>query len=314
MKNEKETTFLKSTQQNYDDLQKTSKTILYDKSQRPSPLIKNPFSKDSFKNDNSQMQTDNSKIKPSKIEQLIEQKLKEKQLSSQSQNNLYKNFNASNNFANNSTSNLSRNNIENKNSFKLESIQQNKIETTAKIKTDNNVKGNIVHQHRDDTTKNNIYSGNTFLPTKKTTKNPFRKKSKPIVLETPNYDFIETSNIENPNNVAEMQTKKKNKKRFRAKLSVMLYLIVLIVCSGWTIFNAFNISSITNDISKINYSINEFNYIIKIEQLDIINNHENSIITNIIEVTSPALIEPTTIQPQTNWFDRLCSWLANLFK
>lgn len=136
------------------------------------------------------------------------------------------------------------------------------------------------------------------------------KKYQPSVMETPNYDFIEASGI----NSSDIKQKNKSKKRFRAKLSLITYSIIFLICSCWTISNAIELSNTARNISEINYHINEIQYLIKIEQLDNYNNGENPEIVNIIEITPPALVEPTQIQPITNWFDRICAWLAGLFK
>lgn len=135
-------------------------------------------------------------------------------------------------------------------------------------------------------------------------------KYQPSVMETPNYDFIEASGI----NSSDIKQKNKSKKRFRAKLSLITYSIIFLICSCWTISNAIELSNTARNISEINYHINEIQYLIKIEQLDNYNNGENPEIVNIIEITPPALVEPTQIQPITNWFDRICAWLAGLFK
>lgn len=135
------------------------------------------------------------------------------------------------------------------------------------------------------------------------------KKSQPSVLETPNYDFIETTN-----SLPDMKQKNKAKKRFRAKLAIITYSIIFLICSCWTISNAIELSNTARNISEISYNINEINYIIKLEQTDNYTNGENSEIANIIEITPPALAEPTQIQPITNWFDRFCAWLSGLFR
>ncbi|MDD2227515.1 MAG: hypothetical protein PHH71_02925 [Clostridia bacterium] len=255
------------------------------------PLIKTPFSSDIFQrnsvpkaNSSSKIERNSPEIKapmsnlrPSKIEQLIEQKLQEKRASFLI------------NTEKSSSSNYSK------------SVQG--FSGTATENADNSTKSSGGKVCENVASKENL------------TKQKFPSKFKSVILETPNYDFIETSkNPENQCNIINIQEKKKQKKSFRAKFSVVLYSIILIICTGWTIFNGIQISNTANEIARIEYSINSFNYIIKIDQLDIIEDHENSIITNVMEVTPPPLTEPTQIQPQTNWFDRLCSWLSNLFK
>jgi len=257
------------------------------------PIIKTPFSSDVFKQNLDIRKTSDSprieqatspeikypmKNRQSRIEQLIEQKLQEKKASSL---------------------------------INTEQHGLNYSKDVQKLRDTTTESANNTTKNIGERTCNNTEN----IASKSENVQKFPSKFKSVILETPNYDFIETSkNPKNQCNIADIQTKKKQKKRFRAKFSIILYTVVLIICAGWTIFNGIQISNTSHEIARIEYSIDSFNYIIKIDQLKIINEQENSIITNVIEVTPPPLTEPTQIQPHTNWFDRLCSWLSNLFK
>ncbi|MDD3397197.1 MAG: hypothetical protein PHR96_01480 [Clostridia bacterium] len=187
-----------------------------------------------------------------------------------------------------------------------------------KANSKKNANQNIRSETEFDKTSANISKENSFniknlLADSSVTNKPNQEislKYQPSVMETPNYDFIEASGI----NSSDIKQKNKSKKRFRAKLSLITYSIIFLICSCWTISNAIELSNTARNISEINYHINEIQYLIKIEQLDNYNNGENPEIVNIIEITPPALVEPTQIQPITNWFDRICAWLSGLFK
>lgn len=129
----------------------------------------------------------------------------------------------------------------------------------------------------------------------------------PSVLETPNYDFIQESAVN-----SNAKQKSKTKRKFRAKLAIITYSIIFLICASWTVANEINLSNTARDITD--YQINIIQYVIKIEQTDSVKEGDNSLINNIVEINPPALIQPTQVQPQTNWFDRFCSWLAGLFK
>jgi len=128
------------------------------------------------------------------------------------------------------------------------------------------------------------------------------KKAPKAVIETPNYDFIEVADTG-----LKVDPKVKEKRKFRFKLVSIVYCIIFAMCSGWVIGNAI-------ELSRTNYTISELQYLIKIEQLDGFQEVENgdNIITTVVDIEPQPLAEPTTIQPQTNWFDRFCDWLKNV--
>jgi len=127
--------------------------------------------------------------------------------------------------------------------------------------------------------------------------------SQKAVIETPNYDFIEV-----PDTGLKIDNKLKRKRKFRLKLVSVVYCLIFAMCSGWVIGNAI-------ELSKTTYNISELQYLIKIEQLDGFQEVQNgdSIITTVVEIEPQPLAEPTAIQPQTNWFDRFCDFLNNIF-
>lgn len=136
-------------------------------------------------------------------------------------------------------------------------------------------------------------------------------KPQPTVMQTPNYDFIET------NGKAEImgeQDKRRKKRKFRAKLAITVYSILLIICICWATINTVQLSNTAHQITQITYEIDSIQYLIKIDQLDCYKNGDETLITTVLEITPPPLAEPTQIQPQTNWFDRFCSWLTGIFK
>jgi len=122
------------------------------------------------------------------------------------------------------------------------------------------------------------------------------------VLFTPNYDSIKVNDTGIKFNV-----KEKKKKKFRLKLITVAYAIILALCCGWVTYNAV-------ELTKTNYQIVQ--YLIKIDQLDTASQAQNgdgTVVTSIVEVETRELSEPTKTQPQTNWFDRLCSFFSNIF-
>lgn len=128
------------------------------------------------------------------------------------------------------------------------------------------------------------------------------KKLPKAVIETPNYDFIEVKDTG-----LKVDQKVKEKRKFRLKLVSIVYCLIFAMCGGWVIGNAI-------ELSKTNYAISELQYLIKIEQLDGFQEVENgdNIITSVVDIEPQPFAEPSTIQPQTNWFDKFCTWLKNI--
>ena len=127
-------------------------------------------------------------------------------------------------------------------------------------------------------------------------------------LQTPNYDFIQTTAPASDNNAEDIKKKHKKKQNFRRKLCACVFCILSVCALGWVVGNSIHINNLNADIADAEYQISEIQYIIKISQLDNyqeITNGENNAISSIVEITPPPLINPTQPQPQTNWFDSI---------
>ncbi len=137
------------------------------------------------------------------------------------------------------------------------------------------------------------------------------------VIETPNYDFIEAST---PQIEQKPQTKTKPDPKFRFKLIVAVYCIIVAICGAWIISNAVELNGISTSISQSNnaYMVNEAKYILKISELDAVKPDEDGSISpiapeNIFGVQAEKLAEPTDPTISTSWFDRVCNWLSGIF-
>lgn len=131
---------------------------------------------------------------------------------------------------------------------------------------------------------------------------PTQKLTNENILQTPNYDLIATKDTG-----VKFSTKTRQRKKFRAKLVAITYAIILTLLGGWVIYNAYS-------LNETKYHI--IQYILKIEQLDNVqqvNDGNGTFVSNIITIEPQELQEPTEIQIQTNWFDRFCSWVVNMF-
>ena len=137
-----------------------------------------------------------------------------------------------------------------------------------------------------------------------------------------NIEKIEENN-ENLNNFEE-KTENKQKKLAKSKTRFKIFIFglvgVLACMIGWAIYNAVEIKTLTAEMEQANkiYSVNVYSHISNISKADDLTN-EDSIFN--LEKLSSAEIIPIQPTPQekveysikSNWFDRLCNWISNLF-
>ena len=138
-------------------------------------------------------------------------------------------------------------------------------------------------------------------------------------------DKIESINEEKIEEEIQISTKSKNKGySFRMRLCTGVMCLLIALFGGWIIGNAVEIASTSaqiaeTELAKDAYEANLFSYIQKIRQLD--NWNENNLnsdsslipIEEIIPITPTPLKDPTSYEKESNWFDKICNWLSNLF-
>ena len=118
------------------------------------------------------------------------------------------------------------------------------------------------------------------------------------------------------------ENQKKPSLKLRLKLAICAIALVLTCLGGWAIYNAVEIKTLTGEAQAKNaeYNINVMKVIRTTSKLDDLTNPNS--ITNLDELESANVVQiipkekasPKTIEKQSNWFDRLCNWLSNLFK
>lgn len=118
------------------------------------------------------------------------------------------------------------------------------------------------------------------------------------------------------------ENQKKPSLKLRLKLAICAIALVLTCLGGWAIYNAVEIKTLTGEAQAKNaeYNINVMKVIKTTSKLDDLTN-PNSITNldelesaNIVQIIPKEKVSPKTIEKQSNWFDRLCNWLSNLFK
>lgn len=111
---------------------------------------------------------------------------------------------------------------------------------------------------------------------------------------------------------------------FRIKLVTGVYCILVALFGGWVIGNAIDIAHTNANIyetiaenKEINANIEKI--VLKIKNFDDAskNPEDDSVlkemITESIETTPEAIIEPNEYVVESNWFDAFCNWLSKIF-
>ncbi len=118
------------------------------------------------------------------------------------------------------------------------------------------------------------------------------------------------------------ENQKKPSLKLRLKLAICAIALVLTCLGGWAIYNAVEIKTLTGEAQAKNaeYNISVMKVIKTTSKLDDLTN-PNSITNldelesaNVVQIIPKEKVSPKTIEKQSNWFDRLCNWLSNLFK
>ena len=118
------------------------------------------------------------------------------------------------------------------------------------------------------------------------------------------------------------QNAKKKNLKLRLKLAGCAIVCILTCLGGWAIYNATQIKTLTAEAEAkaYQYQINVITVASNISKLDDLTN-PNSITNleelekaNIVEIIPRETVAPQVIEKQSNWFDRVCNWLSNLFK
>lgn len=151
------------------------------------------------------------------------------------------------------------------------------------------------------------------------------------IEQEPEFEIEQQTELEG--NIAEEEKRLQHKKvvyenqkkpslKLRLKLAICAIALVLTCLGGWAIYNAVEIKTLTGEAQAKNaeYNINVMKVIKTTSKLDDLTNPNS--ITNLDELESANVVQiipkekasPKTIEKQSNWFDRLCNWLSNLFK
>lgn len=151
----------------------------------------------------------------------------------------------------------------------------------------------------------NFFGGEYQLEKTQEVQEEIKAQASSSVIETPNYDFIETLSEEQEEKifVVEKQKPKKKSSPLLKKIKIGIFVLMIGVLGSWTIYNAVELSNIVTE-----YNLKLDQYLLKLGTLDSASG------MNDLFPTYPEDVNPASgVGKKTNWFDRLCNFIAGIF-
>lgn len=121
------------------------------------------------------------------------------------------------------------------------------------------------------------------------------------VIEKPNYDFIEPLSESQQKKIFKVERAKRKKATspLLKKISIAVFVLLVGVLGSWTIYNAVEISQ---------YNLRLDTYLMKLGTMDSASSMNDMFETYPVENKGASSIEE-----QSNWFDRFCNFIARFF-
>lgn len=132
-------------------------------------------------------------------------------------------------------------------------------------------------------------------------------------IEKPNYDFIEELTPEEEKKVYKIERQKEEEKPKPKikKLRLAIFSILTCICLIWGIYNVVEITNLQGQINEATqeyYQLNIPNYLAKLGTLDAASSYND-----LFDTVPVDPVPPTTISKISNFFDRICNFIARLF-
>lgn len=136
--------------------------------------------------------------------------------------------------------------------------------------------------------------------------------SNSLIIEKPNYDFIETLSPEQRERIFTEEKPEEEAKPKANKFKVILFSILFAIFGIWGIINITTLDSLGSQISDITteYNMNLISYLNNLHNLDATNSQN---MENLFQTIPTDPLPPNSIDEQSNWFDRFCNFIAGLF-
>lgn len=160
-----------------------------------------------------------------------------------------------------------------------------------------------------------IEKSSDMQPSKTATAEPKSSADNSLIIETPNYDMIETLSPEQRKKIFKIEENVKSESEAKAKpnrFKIIMFSILFAIFGIWGIVNIATLDNISSSISEITaeYNMNLASYLNNLHTLDG-TSAEN--MENLFETIPKDDFPPNSIGEQSNWFDRFCNFISGLF-
>lgn len=160
-----------------------------------------------------------------------------------------------------------------------------------------------------------IEKSSDMQPSKTATAEPKSSADNSLIIETPNYDMIETLSPEQRKKIFKIEENVKSGSEAKAKpnrFKIIMFSILFAIFGIWGIVNIATLDNISSSLSEITaeYNMNLASYLNNLHTLDG-TSAEN--MENLFETIPKDDFPPNSIGEQSNWFDRFCNFISGLF-
>lgn len=133
------------------------------------------------------------------------------------------------------------------------------------------------------------------------------------VIESPNYDFIETLSPEQRQKIFKEEVKEEESVKAKPKrFKLIIFSILFAIFGVWGIINIATLDNLSSQISNLSYEydMNLIRYLDYLCRIDITNSDN---MQNLFETIPKEDLPATSMGEQSNWFDRFCNFISGLF-
>lgn len=160
-----------------------------------------------------------------------------------------------------------------------------------------------------------IEKSSDMQPSKTATAEQKSSADNSLIIETPNYDMIETLSPEQRKKIFKIEENVKTESEAKAKpnrFKIIMFSILFAIFGIWGIVNIAMLDNISSSLSEITaeYNMNLASYLNNLHTLDG-TSAEN--MENLFETIPKDDFPPNSIGEQSNWFDRFCNFISGLF-
>ncbi len=153
----------------------------------------------------------------------------------------------------------------------------------------------------------NFFGGEYKIQPKEEISQDIKAQELTSVIETPNYDLMETLSEAQEEKVFKVEKNQPKAERrispLMKKIKIGIMVLLIGVFGSWTIYNAVELSQVVTE-----YNLKLDQYLLKLGTLD-----SASGMNDLFPTYPEDFNKASSIEKKSNWFDRLCDFIAGIF-